>query len=81
MNNYFNTNISNGGAVSSPPGLATSNNNTQYGNLNSVNYPNYGNFNVGLVAPNVFTYDPSGNTNSSFSAPASIYCSLAIRVG
>ncbi|WP_232732693.1 hypothetical protein [Helicobacter pylori] len=81
MNNYFNTNISNGGAVTNPSGLAISNNNTQYGNLNSVNYPNYGNFNVGSTNPNVFTYDPSGNTNSSFSAPASIYCSLAIRVG
>ncbi|WP_232781053.1 hypothetical protein, partial [Helicobacter pylori] len=51
------------------------------GNLNSVNSPNYGNFNIGATNPNVFAYDPSGNTNSSFSAPASIYCSLAIRVG
>ena len=81
MNNYFNTNISNGGAITNPSGLATSNNYTQYGNLNSINYPNYGNFNVGSTNPNVFNYDPSGNTNSSFSAPASIYCSLAIRVG
>ncbi|MGL2603794.1 hypothetical protein ACQJ5U_07620, partial [Helicobacter pylori] len=76
-----NTNLSNGGAVTSPSGLATSNYNTQYGNLNAVNYPNYGNFNVGSVSPIAFSYDPSGNTNSSFSAPASIYCSLAIRVG
>ncbi|WP_238830975.1 hypothetical protein [Helicobacter pylori] len=81
MNNYFNTNISNGGAVTNPSGLATSNNSTQYGNLNSINYPNYSNFKVGSVNPNVFAYDPQGNTNSSFSAPASIYCSLAIRVG
>lgn len=74
MNNYFNNNISQGS-------LAISNSSTQYGNLNSVNYPNYGNFSVLEVDPVAFTYDPSGNTNSSFSAPASIYCSLAIRVG
>ncbi len=81
MNNYFDTNMSGGGAITNPSGLAVSNNATQYGNLNSVNYPNYGNFSVSSTKPNVFTYDPSGNTNSSFSAPASIYCSLAIRVG
>lgn len=81
MNNYFNVNISNGGQITAPSGLATSNNETQYGNLNTVNYPNYGNFNVGEISPNAFAYDPQGKTNSSFSAPASIYCSLAIRVG
>ncbi|GAA8300666.1 hypothetical protein HpNP133_00630 [Helicobacter pylori] len=81
MNNYFNTNISNGGHLTNPSGLAIANGNTQYGNLNSLNYPNYGDFNVGTVKPGVFTYDPQGETNSSFSAPASIYCSLSIRVG
>ncbi|GAA7130429.1 hypothetical protein Kyoto67A_01490 [Helicobacter pylori] len=29
----------------------------------------------------IYNYDKQGRTNSSFSAPASIYCSLAIRVG
>ncbi len=81
MNNYFNTNISNGGNITNPNWLATANSNTQYGNLNSVNYPNYGNFSVGGVGPTVFSYDPKGKTNSSFSAPASIYCSPSIRVG
>lgn len=33
------------------------------------------------LSPDVLTYDPNGKTNSSFSAPASIYCSLSIRVG
>ena len=80
MNNYFNTNISNGGAITNPSALATSNPSTQYGNLNSVNY-NSGNFDVAITKPGAFTYDPQGNTNSNFSAPASIYCSLAIRVG
>ena len=29
----------------------------------------------------IYNYDRQGRTNSSFSAPASIYCSLSIRVG
>ncbi|WRD24225.1 hypothetical protein E5K66_06915 [Helicobacter pylori] len=34
-----------------------------------------------FVGINYFLADPNNKTNSSFSAPASIYCSLAIRVG
>ncbi len=75
MNNYFNINTDNSA------GLATSNPSTQYGNLNTVDYPNYGDFNIRSVGGDLLTYDPNGKTNSSFSAPASIYCSLAIRVG
>lgn len=81
MTNYFNDNISEGGAVTNPSCLATSNFSTQYGNLNSISSSSYGDLNLGAVDPNVFAYDPSGKTNSSFSAPPSIYCSLAIRVG
>lgn len=72
MNNYFNTNSTNA--------LADVNTSTQYGNLN-LNSNYNGGIGVYEQAPNAFSYDPSGNTNSSFSAPASIYCSLVIRVG
>ncbi len=72
MNNYFNTN--------SAYSLAVAITDAQYGNLN-LNQNYNGQVGVYQQKPNAFTYDPSGNTNSSFSAPASIYCSLAIRVG
>ncbi len=72
MNNYFDTN--------SRTPLAVANTSTQYGNLN-LNSNYNGQIGVYQQKPNAFTYDPQGKTNSSFSAPASIYCSLAIRVG
>ncbi|WQZ20868.1 hypothetical protein KVL94_05010 [Helicobacter pylori] len=72
MNNHFDTN--------SRTPLAVTDTSAQYGNLN-LNSNYNGQIGIYTQEPIAFTYDPSGNTNSSFSAPASIYCSLAIRVG
>ena len=59
--------------------------------INTMSYPNDGNGNTPQNIPSpvhlwytqqhIYNYDKQGRTNSSFSAPASIYCSLAIRVG
>ncbi|EEC22284.1 hypothetical protein HP9810_898g1 [Helicobacter pylori 98-10] len=59
--------------------------------VNTMSYPNNGNGNTQQNIPSpvylwstqghIYNYDKQGRTNSSFSAPASIYCSLAIRVG
>ncbi len=59
--------------------------------VNTMSYPNDGNGNTpqNIPAPvylwytqqHIYNYDKQGRTNSSFSAPASIYCSLSIRVG
>ncbi|GAA7821209.1 hypothetical protein HpMS150_08110 [Helicobacter pylori] len=59
--------------------------------VNTMSYPNDGNGNTPQNIPSpvylwytqqhIYNYDKQGRTNSSFSAPASIYCSLAIRVG
>ncbi|GAA8259826.1 hypothetical protein HpKG66_10470 [Helicobacter pylori] len=59
--------------------------------VNTMSYPsnNYGNTPQNTPSPvylwstqqHIYNYDKKGRTNSSFSAPASIYCSLAIRVG
>lgn len=49
-----------------------------YGNTpQNVPSPTY----LGSTQQNIYNYDQQGRTNSSFSAPASIYCSLSIRVG
>ena len=73
LNNYCSENVGNN------TGVAT------------MNYPNDGNGNTPQNIPSpaylwytqqhVYNYDKQGRTNSSFSAPASIYCSLSIRVG
>ncbi|GAA7926815.1 hypothetical protein HpBT060_14820 [Helicobacter pylori] len=59
--------------------------------VNTMSYPSNGNGNTPQDIPSpvylwytqqhIYNYDRQGRTNSSFSAPASIYCSLAIRVG
>lgn len=59
--------------------------------VNIMSYPsnNYGNtpqntpsaVYLRYTQQHVYNYDQKGRTNSSFSAPASIYCSLSIRVG
>ncbi len=56
-----------------------------------MSYPNNKNGNTPQNIPSpvflwytqqhIYNYDQKGRTNSSFSAPASIYCSLSIRVG
>ena len=73
LNNYCTDNIGNDSGV------------------NTMSYPNNGNGNTPQNIPSpvylwytqqhIYNYDQQGRTNSSFSAPASIYCSLAIRVG
>lgn len=59
--------------------------------VNTMSYPSNGNGNTPQDIPSpvylwytqghIYNYDKQGRTNSSFSAPASIYCSLSIRVG
>ena len=59
--------------------------------VNTMSYPEEGNGNTPQNIPSpvylwytqqhIYNYDKQGRTNSSFSAPASIYCSLSIRVG
>lgn len=59
--------------------------------VNTMSYPSNGNGNTPQNIPSpvylwytqqhIYNYDKQGRTNSSFSAPASIYCSLSIRVG
>ncbi len=57
----------------------------------TMSYPNNGNgntpqnnsapVNLWYTQQHIYNYDQQGRTNASFSAPASIYCSLSIRVG
>ncbi|WRC27299.1 hypothetical protein KVE89_04930 [Helicobacter pylori] len=52
--------------------------NNGYGNTpNNTPSPAY----LWYTQQHIYNYDKQGRTNSSFSAPASIYCSLSIRVG
>ena len=50
-------------------------------NFNSGFVSTNGTFSIYTPSPNILFADMKNRTNSSFSAPASIYCSLAIRVG
>ena len=59
--------------------------------ISAMSYPSNDNGNTPQNIPSavylwytqqhIYNYDKQGRTNSSFSAPASIYCSLSIRVG